>query len=85
MKYNREVFRNLALINQLAIHMLTPVFLCVAAGVFLDNKFSTCFTLPFMVLGILAGGRNTYMLAVSAGKQSSKGGKKNEKEKMEDK
>jgi len=71
MKYNREVFRNITLITQLGIHMLTPIFLCVAIGVFLDNRFSTYFTLPLLIIGILAGGRNTYMLAVSANKQKS--------------
>ena len=69
MKYNKEVFRNLTLITQLGIQMLTPVFLCVAIGVFIDNRFSTYFTLPLLILGIMAGARNTYILATSAAKQ----------------
>lgn len=72
MSNKRDVFRNITLITQLGIHMLTPVFLCVAIGVFIDNRYLTYFTLPLLVIGILAGARNTYMLAVSAGKQGSK-------------
>lgn len=66
MKKNRmgiEVYRNYVLILQIGIHMLTPVIVCVALGVFLDSKFHGYFTLIFMILGILAGGRNAYMLA----------------------
>lgn len=72
MKYNKEVFRNITLITQLGIQMLTPIFLCVAVGVFLDSKFSTYFTLPLLIIGILAGGRNTYILANSANKQTKR-------------
>lgn len=72
MKYNKEVFRNITLITQLGIHMMTPIFLCVAAGVFLDSRFSTYFTLPFLIIGILAGGRNTYMLACSANRRDKR-------------
>lgn len=82
MKYNKDVFRNITLITQLGIQMLTPIFLCVALGVFLDKRFSTCFTLPLMILGILAGGRNTYILAVSANKQSSKKGRTHHEKKV---
>lgn len=81
MKYNKEVFRNLTLITQLGIHMLTPIFLCVAIGVFLDSRFSTYFTLPLLVLGILAGGRNTYLLASSANKQNTGKGRRRNEEK----
>lgn len=72
MKYNKEVFRNITLITQLGIQMMTPIFLCVAVGVFLDNRFSTYFTLPLLVIGILAGGRNTYILASSANRQTKR-------------
>lgn len=71
MRNNKSVFRNIALITQLGIHMLTPVFLCVAAGVYIDNKFSTYFTLPLLIVGILAGARNAYRLAVASTKQDT--------------
>lgn len=69
MRYKKEVFTNMALITQLGIHMLTPIFLCVAIGIFIDKKFDTSITLFLMIVGVLAGGRNTYILAVNASKK----------------
>lgn len=60
---NSDIGRSLALITQLGISMLVPIFLCLAAGLWLDQKFDTWFTLPFLILGFLAGGRNVWILA----------------------
>ena len=65
-KKHRELIRCLSLVSQLGITMLTPVILCVCAGVWLDKKFSTYFTLPLLILGILAGARSAYLLAKKA-------------------
>ena len=65
--------------------MLTPVFLCVAIGVFVDNRFSTYFTLPLLILGIMAGARNTYILAASAAKHENGKGRKSDEKKKGDK
>ena len=40
MKYDKSVYRSLALITQFGINMLVPIFLCTIAGVFLGKKFS---------------------------------------------
>ena len=63
MKYKREVFRTLSLVTQLGIHIMVPVFLCLFIGIWIDKKFGTSTVLIFLVLGILAGGRNAYILA----------------------
>lgn len=63
MSYKKGVFRNLALITQLGIQMLAPVFICIFVGLFLDKHFGTKLFLVFLVLGFLAGGRNMYMMA----------------------
>ena len=73
MKYRKEVFTNMALITQLGIHMLTPIFVCVAVGIMIDKHFGTSTTVFFMIIGILAGARNTYILAMNA---ASKGNRK---------
>lgn len=62
MKNKKGVYTALALISQLGISMLVPVFLCTFIGVKLDEKFGTPFTIPFIILGILAGARNVYVL-----------------------
>lgn len=72
MSNNREVFTNFALITQLSIHMLTPIFLCVAIGLLIDKYCETSLTVVFLVIGIFAGGRNTYILAMNAAKKSNK-------------
>lgn len=65
MKYKKEVFRCFALISQLGISVMVPVFLCVFAGIMLDNHFGTSLTVWLLFLGIMAGGRNAYILAKS--------------------
>lgn len=62
----KNPYRNLVLISQLGIHIMVPIFFCLAIGIFLDEKFSTAFTLPLLILGILAGGRNAYLLAMDS-------------------
>jgi ATP synthase protein I len=76
MKYNKSVYRNLALITQVGISMMAPILLCVLLGVYLDNKFHTYFVIPLLILGILAGYRNVYLLIRNADKKDHKEEKK---------
>ena len=66
MNYNNSVWRTLALVTQLGIGMLTPVFLCVFIGWFLDGKFGWHTLIPLMVLGFVSGLRNAYVLVKNA-------------------
>lgn len=66
MKYKRSVYRTFALITQLGLSMITPIFLCVFLAVFLEKKFSISLFIPLVIMGVLAGGRNTYYLAKHA-------------------
>ena len=58
MKNTGKIFKNLALITQLGLQVMVPIALCVAAGVIIDNHFGTCWVIPLMIIGMLAGGRN---------------------------
>lgn len=69
MKNKNTVFQTFSLISQLGISMIAPVILCTLAGVYLEDKFSIPFTIPFIVSGILAGGRNVYALLRHASKK----------------
>ena len=60
--HKKSGFENLVLISQLGLNVLTAVFLCVAAGVWVDRRFGTSLTLPLLILGILAG-LNAYKMA----------------------
>lgn len=63
MKYKKSVYRTLSLISQLGISMIAPILMCTYAGGWLEEKYHLPLALPLMILGILAGGRNVYVLA----------------------
>lgn len=62
MKLDKNVMKNLAMITQVGVSMLAPVVLCVFVGQWLDTKFGWNTVPVLLILGILAGGRNTWML-----------------------
>ncbi|MBE5939476.1 MAG: AtpZ/AtpI family protein [Lachnospiraceae bacterium] len=68
----KSVFRSLSLITQLGVSVMVPTFLCLAVGLFIDSKFSTWFSVPLLFLGLLAGGRNAYVLAKGVINENSK-------------
>ncbi|MBO5278901.1 MAG: AtpZ/AtpI family protein [Lachnospiraceae bacterium] len=81
MKREKNPYRNLVLISQLGIQVMVPVFMCLFAGIFLDRQFSTgFFTIILLVLGILAGGRNAYILAMNSIESEKKQGEKQHEE-----
>jgi len=62
MKDNREVIKLVPLITQLGISMMVPIFLCVVAGIWIDNRFGTYFIIPLIILGMLAGYWHCYLI-----------------------
>lgn len=63
-KYNKSVYRSLALITQFGINMLVPIFLCSFLGIWLDKKLGTAYwMLLLFFVGALAGFRNCYIMA----------------------
>ena len=62
-KKNREMLRAWALILQIGISMMVPVFVGLFLGKWLDGVLGTGFLTPVMLgIGILAAFRNTYLL-----------------------
>ena len=78
MGHKKTVYTTLALISQLGISMIVPIFLCTFVGVKLDERFDLSVTIPLIVCGILAGIRNVYALVKQA--QETIIGKKDEEE-----
>ena len=72
MKKKTNAYRNIMLISQLGINVLVSVFMCLFIGLWLDAKFSTWFTIPLLILGFLAGGRNAYIMAMESIKKDEK-------------
>ncbi|MGN0481311.1 MAG: AtpZ/AtpI family protein [Lachnospiraceae bacterium] len=76
-------YRNLIFISQLAINVMVPTFLCLGLGLFLDKQFGTWFTVPLLFLGIAAGLRNVYVVAMSAVHDEEKARRKKEDEQID--
>ena len=62
----KDIMRALAMLTQVGISMVVPIFLCVWAGKALDRAFDTgvLFLLVFIVLGVGAAFRTLYMMTV---------------------
>ena len=69
MKNDSKALRNIVLISQLAICVMVPTFLCLAIGIWLDKRFGTWFTVPLLFIGMAAGARNAYVLAMDTVRQ----------------
>lgn len=70
MNYKKSVFRTMSLITQLGISILVPIFLCVFLGKFLGERFELPIFVPLLILGILAGCRNAYILVIGFVKEA---------------
>ena len=62
----KKIAKAFMLVMQIGFSVLTPIFLLVAIGVFIDNRFGKSFTLPLLLIGVLAGVRNGYVLVKHA-------------------
>ena len=62
MKNRNEIIRALAMVSQLGVSMLAPVVLCAFIGVWLDEKYNWSVTAVLLILGIMAGARNSWIL-----------------------
>lgn len=80
MKNRNEIVRSLAMVTQLGMSMLAPIILCAVFGLWLDEKFGWSVTAVLLVLGIMAGARNTWIMLKQVQQLSSKGKKKDEQE-----
>lgn len=59
MKYKQSVYKTFALISQLGISILVPILLCTFFGTWLEKKVF----IPLVIVGVLAGLRNAWVLA----------------------
>lgn len=58
----RKIVKCFTLIMQTGIAVLTPILLLTAIGVFLDDRYGWSITIWLLILGVLAGARNGYVL-----------------------
>lgn len=62
----KDIMKALAMLTQVGISMIVPIFLCLWVGKALDKAFDTgiLFLLIFIVLGVGAAFRTLYMMTV---------------------
>ena len=77
MGYKKSVYKALAMISQVSISMLVPIFLCSMLGLWLRNQFGLPAFLPLFFVGALAGMRNVYVMLSAIYKEDDK--KKNDR------
>ena len=81
---NKDVQKTLVLVTQFGISMIVPIALCMFLGMFVADQFSApIITVPFFILGALAGFRNVYILAKSVYQNDDKKKEKKDDEKHE--
>lgn len=61
----QEVFKTWSLVLQLGISILVPILVLVAIGWFLKEKVGIDIMLILVILGMLSGVRNTYVILKS--------------------
>ena len=62
-KEDKKVMKSFVMITQVGLSMLTPIFLCVFLGVYVDKMLHTSYWfIILLILGILAAFRNVYYL-----------------------
>ena len=86
MGHKKQVFRSLAMVTQLGISVMTPIFLCIVAGYYVDTYFGTKTMMFFLILGVLAGCRCGYQMAkmtVLAGEREEKKEREEQQKQME--
>lgn len=72
-KYKKAVFRNLALISQIGISVISPILLCLFLGYYTDKYLKTSYwILIFLILGVVSGANLAYKLVMSSLKQELK-------------
>lgn len=71
MKDNKRVFKSFAMISQVGISMIVPIFLCSMLGLFLEEHGIPAF-IPMFILGALAGMRNVYVMLSAIYKEEDK-------------
>lgn len=67
MKFDRKALENIALVTQIGISMMTPIFLCILLGNYIDKKLNNqnpIFLIIFTILGVLASFMSLFKLTI---------------------
>lgn len=84
MGYRKEVFRSLTMVTQLGVSVMVPIFMCLFIGYMIDKYFNTSTLLVFLFLGIGAGIRNAYIMAMKVLNENVKDKEQADRKKREE-
>lgn len=70
-----DYLKNLGLVTQIGLLMAIPIFLCVFAGIWLDERFGTSplFLIILILLGVAAAFRNLFVTVLGTIDKGKKG------------
>ena len=80
-KNGNDIVRSLSMVTQLGISMLAPVVLCAFVGNWLEQRFGWSVTAVLLILGVMAGARNSWILLKQFQPSDKKKGSKNVRQK----
>lgn len=60
--YKSVVFKTLVMITQVGISILVPIFFMLWLGLFIKDKTQIDLTVLFLIIGMVVGMRNAYVL-----------------------
>ena len=69
---NHKILRNLTLITQFSISMLVPIFGLLFIGLLIKESFHIDIVVVLLVLGVLSGFRNAFVLVMQYAKQNER-------------
>ncbi len=84
MGYRKEVFRSLTMVTQLGVSVMVPVFMCIFIGYVIDKYCGTSTMIIFLLLGIGAGMRNAYIMAMKVLNENVRDKEEADKKKKEE-
>lgn len=80
MKNMNNIFQSLTLILQFGLNMIVPIFMCTMFGIWIGRKYDILWvTIPFFLLGALAGFNSIYKMAKKVWQQKNERGNRNVK------
>lgn len=71
-RYKKSVFRSLAMVTQLGLSVLAPILLCIFIGYQVDSRYGMKTLVPLLILGVLAGGKSAWHLAMKTVEQEDR-------------
>ena len=78
--YKSSVYKTLALITQIGISIMVPIFLMLIIGIIIKDRFNTNLLIWFIIIGVIVGIRNTIILISNFLKDDSMTNKNDESE-----